>query len=251
MLQDADKKKRELLSKFQRQNGANLSREDQEKFLSELDDNMNKMGEILQRDEQDQDDILKRKLAERANRRKKLQDKLKEQEKVIESKQGTLNEKRTEVESHAQDLLNKLEDDLNKEKKEGELAINDHIEALKQEKLASFEDKLREARDGKDFGKVLEGYQAASKRVDGELEKEAAKQKADLEKALKNRRGQKRAQIEKDKNEQIKALQKQFEQDTEKERRQADEIKGIMRNEDLNQGAENNRNIQDNIDKLK
>jgi DNA anti-recombination protein RmuC len=128
-------------------------------------------------------------LAERANRRKKLQDKLKEQEKVIESKQVTLNEKRAEVESHAQDLLNKLEDDLNKEKKEGELAINDHIEALKQEKLASFEDKLREARDGKDFGKVLEGYQAASKRVDGELEKEAAKQKADLEKALKNRRG--------------------------------------------------------------
>jgi hypothetical protein len=29
---------------------------------------------------------LKRKLAERANRRKKLQDKLKEQEKIVESK---------------------------------------------------------------------------------------------------------------------------------------------------------------------
>lgn len=75
-----------MLSKFQRQNGANLSREDQEKFLSALDDNMNKMGEILQRDEQDQDDILKRKLAERANRRKKLQDKLKEQEKIVDAK---------------------------------------------------------------------------------------------------------------------------------------------------------------------
>jgi hypothetical protein len=63
------------------------------------------------------------------------------------------------------------------------------LESLKQDKLASFEDKLREAKDGKDFGKVLEGYQAASKRVDGEMEKEAAKQQADLEKALKNRRG--------------------------------------------------------------
>jgi hypothetical protein len=50
------------------------------------------------------------------------------------------------------------------------------LEVLKQDKLASFEDKLREAKDGKDFGKVLEGYQTASKRVDGELEKEAAKQ---------------------------------------------------------------------------
>jgi|LauGreDrversion4_2_1035121.scaffolds.fasta_scaffold64839_1 hypothetical protein len=87
-----------MLSKFQRQNGANLSREDQEKFLSALDDNMNKMGEILQRDEQDQDDILKRKLAERANRRKKLQDKLKEQEKIVEAKQAILNEKKAEVE---------------------------------------------------------------------------------------------------------------------------------------------------------
>jgi hypothetical protein len=32
------------------------------------------------------------------------------------------------------------------------------LEVLKQDKLASFEDKLREAKDGKDFGKVLEGY---------------------------------------------------------------------------------------------
>jgi hypothetical protein len=65
----------------------------------------------------------------------------------------------------------------------------EQIEHLKMEKLSSFEDKLREAKDTKDFGKVLEGYQQASKRVDGELEKEAAKQRAELEKALKNRRG--------------------------------------------------------------
>jgi hypothetical protein len=36
---------------------------------------------------------------------------------------------------------------------------------------------------------VLENYQTASKRVDGELEKEKAKQHSELEKALKNRRG--------------------------------------------------------------
>jgi len=66
---------------------------------------------------------LKRKLAERANRRKKLQDKLKEQEKIVEAKQVILNEKKTEVEHHAQEQLNKLEDDLAKDKKEGELAI--------------------------------------------------------------------------------------------------------------------------------
>ena len=41
---------------------------------------------------------MKRKLAERANRRKKLQDKLKEQEKIVEAKQAILNEKKAEVE---------------------------------------------------------------------------------------------------------------------------------------------------------
>ncbi len=102
--------------------------------------------------------------------------------------------------------MHKLEDDLTKEKKEQDQAIVEQIEHLKMEKLSSFEDKLREAKDTKDFGKVLEGYQQASKRVDGELEKEAAKQRAELEKALKNRRGQKRAQIDKDKNEQIRQL---------------------------------------------
>jgi hypothetical protein len=71
--------------------------------------------------------------------------------------------------------------------------LADHIEHLKMEKLASFEDKLREAKDTKDFGKVLEGYQSASKRVDSELEKEQAKQLSELEKALKNRRGQRKA----------------------------------------------------------
>ena len=68
---------------------------------------------------------MKRKLAERANRRKKLQDKLKEQEKIVDTKQAILNEKKAEVESHAQELLSKLEDDLSKDKKEGELAIAD------------------------------------------------------------------------------------------------------------------------------
>jgi hypothetical protein len=46
-------------------------------------------------------------------------------------------------------------------------------------------------------------------------------------------------------------LQKQFEEDTEKERRQLEELKNIMKNEDQNSGPDNNRNIQENIDKLK
>jgi hypothetical protein len=70
-----------------------------------------------------------------------------------------------------------------------------------------FEDQLREAKNTKDFGKVLDSYQEASKRVDKELEKERMKQESDLEKALKNRRGQRRAQIDKEKIEKMKDLQ--------------------------------------------
>jgi hypothetical protein len=54
--------------------------------MAQLDENMGKIGSVLQRDEQDQEDMLRRKLEERANRRKKLQDKLKEQEKLVEVK---------------------------------------------------------------------------------------------------------------------------------------------------------------------
>lgn len=43
------------------------------------------------------------------------------------------------------------------------------------EKLASYEDQLRDAKNTKDFGKVLDGYTQASKRVDQELEKERSK----------------------------------------------------------------------------
>jgi Asp-tRNA(Asn)/Glu-tRNA(Gln) amidotransferase C subunit len=96
---DADKKKRELLQRLQRNGVMQLSREEQERFMSELDDNLNKIGEVLQRDEQDQEDMLRNKLAERANRRRKMQDKLKEQEKIVEQKQTVFNEKKQEVEA--------------------------------------------------------------------------------------------------------------------------------------------------------
>ena len=66
-----------MIAKMQR-GGANLSPEDQQRFMASLDENLSKIGEILARDEQDQDDMLKRKLEDRMNRRRKLQDKLKE-----------------------------------------------------------------------------------------------------------------------------------------------------------------------------
>ena len=49
-----------------------MSKEDQERYLEQMDANLGKIEEVIQRDEQDQDEILRRKLEERKNRRRKL-----------------------------------------------------------------------------------------------------------------------------------------------------------------------------------
>ena len=69
---DADKKKREMLQRLRQIGGAPMSKEDQERYLEQMDANLGKIEEVIQRDEQDQDDILRRKLEERKNRRRKL-----------------------------------------------------------------------------------------------------------------------------------------------------------------------------------
>ena len=61
-----------------------------------------------------------------------------------------------------------------------------------------------------------------------------------MEKQLKNRRGQKRAQIEKEKNEAQKGAQKKFEEDTEKERRKIEELRNMIDYEENTSGASNN-----------
>ena len=66
--------------------------------MNQLDNNLSKIGEVLQRDEQDQEDLLRRKLEERAKRRSKLHDKLKETEKALEEKKKQLEEKKDEIE---------------------------------------------------------------------------------------------------------------------------------------------------------
>ena len=70
--------------------------------------------------------------------------------------------------------------------------------------MSSFEDRLRDAGNPRDFEKVLDAYQEQSKRVENELEKERLKQQQELERALKNRRGQRKAAIEKEKTEALK-----------------------------------------------
>ncbi len=127
--------------------------------------------------------------------------------------------------------------------------MEEDLERAKMEKLATYEDQLREAKNSKDFGKVLDNFQQASKRVDNEIEKERAKQEAELEKALKNRRGQRRLQVDKEKNEKLKQAQKEFEDGTEKERRCIQELKNMIQCEES--GTSGNQNVDKTLEKLK
>lgn len=113
---EADKKKREMLKRLRQIGGVSMSAEDQERYLEQMDANLGKIEEVIQRDEQDQDDILRRKLEERKNRRKKLQEKVTEQEKSVEEKKKGFEEKKLEIEAKFRDELAAMEGDLSKEK---------------------------------------------------------------------------------------------------------------------------------------
>lgn len=96
---EADRRKRELIARLQRMGPT--SREEQEAIMSQMEDALAKIGDVLQRDEQDQEALLRRKLEERAGRRRKLQDKLAEQERKLEAKREVFEERREEVEQKA------------------------------------------------------------------------------------------------------------------------------------------------------
>jgi hypothetical protein len=62
--------------------------------------------------------------------------------------------------------LTKMQEELQREKVERKAELEDDLERKKMEKLSTYEDQLREAKNTRDFGKVLDGYTQASKRVD-------------------------------------------------------------------------------------
>ena len=142
---DADKKKREMLQRLRQIGGAPMSKEDQERYLEQMDANLGKIEEVIQRDEQDQDDILRRKLEERKNRRRKLQDKVAEQEKSVEEKKKGFEERKLEVESKFIDDLAAMEGELAKEKKDRQDGLEEDLDKIKRDKLEAFEDHLRDA----------------------------------------------------------------------------------------------------------
>ena len=108
------------MTKLRQTAGLPMSKEDQDRYLQEMDQNLSKIDDVLQRDEQDQDEALRRKLEERKNRRRKLQDKLSAQEKTVGTEIKDLEERKQEIEAQALAAAQKAEDELALMKKQGE-----------------------------------------------------------------------------------------------------------------------------------
>ncbi|CDW74865.1 cast multi-domain protein [Stylonychia lemnae] len=244
---DLDRRKQDMLDKMEKL-GVNLSKEDRERMMEQFDSNLGKIGSILEDDEAYQQDLLRRKLEERKNRRKKLQDKLQDQEKILHKKNEEFKQQQEEVESHCQDLNIQLDAEIAQERIQKKLALDDDIERAKIDKLQNFEDLLKESKNQKDFSNILDQYQDARKKVESELEKEKQKQEQDLDKALKNRRGMRRAQLEKEKAEKLKEIQRDMEVQTENDRKKIEELKNIIQ---LDDGSKQQSSILDkNIEKI-
>ena len=62
--------------------------------------------------------------------------------------------------------------------------------------MAAHEERLREAKQTADFSKVLDEYQSAQDKIEKDLEKQRAKEAADLQRRLKNRRNKAKSEKE-------------------------------------------------------
>eukprot|EP00347_Sterkiella_histriomuscorum_P016022 403354791 len=244
---DMDRRKQDMLDRMQKM-GVTLTVEEQNAMMQQFDDNLGRIGGLLEEDDGYQQDMLKRKIEERKNRRRKLQENLSDQEKALQKKQEAFNDQKNEIEQEAKDQNAQLDAEILQERIVKKQGIQEDLEKLKMEKLLDYEDKLKESKNTKDFGKVLDEYQDASKRVDQELEKEKKKQEAELERQLKNRKGQRRAQIEMEKAEKLRALQGIQDDQTEADRKGIDELKNLIA---LDEGTKQTGNALDKqIDKI-
>lgn len=187
MIKDINAKKNTVLQQQinnANQRGQNLqhllkkqgaSGEEVEGLIGELQDKIQNVEDMMLQDEKRQAELLARRLDARRQKRKKLAEKLNEVESKLRNNEQEKQEKMDEV---VQEIQDELKEDLAQYEAEGELQkeeLKEHFEVQKRDKLAEFEEKLKNARTDKNFQTVLEDYQNAKKEVEKQLAKDFAK----------------------------------------------------------------------------
>lgn len=155
----------------------------------------------MKQDESRQNEFLQRRLDARRQRRKALQEELKEVDKKIRDNEIV---KEQEQEQALKEIQVSTDKELTEIKEEEEAKIqelDDKYEQMKQDKLQHFQDRLRDAKNEKSFQDILGEYQKAQQNVEHELKKSKDKQRDKILAEIKARRAQAKAKAQLLKNE--------------------------------------------------
>jgi len=107
----------------------------------------------------------------------------------------------------------------------------------KNEKLAEFQDKLKNARSDKNFQNVLEDFQNAQKEVEKQIQKDFAKQNVKLENELKARRARRKNQAQLKKTEKFSEIEDSAAAKVAKDEEDRDKLKENLRAVDEDEGG--------------
>lgn len=120
-------------------------------LINELQDKMQGVEDMMKQDEAQQNELLARRLDARRLKRKKFADKLNEVEAKLRNNET---EKQTSMDKVMVEIQEELKDDLAQYEAEGELQkqdLKEEFEAKKRDKLAEFQERLKNARSDKNF----------------------------------------------------------------------------------------------------
>jgi hypothetical protein len=173
------------------------------RLLEELKLKLDKVDDTLKNEESAQKRALEAKLAQRKKRRGKIVDDYAQlQREKYELSDNTALRKK--IDGDVENQIDKMEEELEKERQEGLDIIAENIKNQKRNKLETFENKLRKgANDKKNFEKYLEDYSKAEKSIQDEIRQEQMSQEQKLAEELRKRRDARLAKIEAQKGELI------------------------------------------------
>ena len=130
-------------------------------ILDELKDKVQQVEQLMRKDENRQNEFLQRRLDARRQRRKALQDELKEVDKKIRENETVKEQEQEQVLQEIQAETEKELVDIKQEEEAKLQELDDKFEMMKQDKLQNFQDRLKDARGDKNFQEILGEYQKA------------------------------------------------------------------------------------------
>ena len=167
--------------------------DDANEMMNQLEGKMQRVEDLLLDDKDRQNEMLKRQLEQRRMRRRKLNDKLVEVDEQLHQNEYQQADLKTIVVKELQEELKQEIEALEQENVLSHEKVTKKYETIKADKLADYQDRLRNAGGSKDFQNILAQYQDAQITVDKELKRQIEKENDRLDRDLKARKAKAKA----------------------------------------------------------